>query len=164
MHPFAKSLRRHIFGLSGRDEQLELLQHVGCEVGLAIVPGDDAFGGIRAAQEVQLCRWSVMDAALARYIDEKALAGRRNRARHFGKREPDHLDALVQACSKIFFVGEDARQNANDLVHMGSGGVQEFPVRDRGRIEASGQNPDACWLAGGSRPLNELHALSLSRI
>ena len=85
-----------VFALTGGDEESELVEHVMDGFGVAVVPLDDALGGVAAADEPELSGGSIGGADLASDFDEQAAVGHADIVVGEGTRGLKHGEAVIE--------------------------------------------------------------------
>jgi hypothetical protein len=139
-----------------RHQQVESAQHFGERTRRAIVPGNDALGGVSPAQERQAHVRAVIQTAFVRNLREQASPAGGNRIPGLpGKRQAQHVETLAEAGARIVFMREHPWENEDDFIDRGKRCFSQREVGYGDRIECARQDSQALRLGFG--PAEELH-------
>ena len=125
--------------VAGGDEETILTQLLFDGFDAIVVPSDDAFGGVTAADDGDLPKGRKPTAAFADHFDEQTAFG--DDGGHAGIVDggADEFDAVAEGHLVVGFVGERAGEDEPELVGEGESGPGEGEVGFGDGMETAGQ-------------------------
>ena len=139
MYSMPQMLGRGIGALAGGHQQLKLLEHSLHGTGLSVIPGQDTFGRIATADEIDLDAWPHLEEITGNVGEQATVADMHLVA---AASPVEHLHPVLDAGSMQFLVRVDARDHADRFVHYLKGRVHQRQMRVRHRVERAGEHPN----------------------
>lgn len=131
--------------LARGDEEFELFE-LGFNGRVArVVPGNDALGGVAAADKSEACIRCIEGAAFAGDFEEEAAFGDGDGEAGAGSGGGEHFEALAEGDVFVEFVGQSFGHNKKHLVCLKriEGGLCEGEMGAGGGMEGSGEDAEA---------------------